>query len=140
MPCSGAIFFCPASYAYIASNEMRKKTILFIAFCLTNFSLLAQDSRSVGIKSNNTTAFFAQSKQAATLLEAYRNHPYTIYYDNLIVEYENRMKANVKKYKVMARKMKKPQYSDPSYFGHKRKPKKRAVGKRKFCRECEIVH
>ena len=140
MPSYGAIFFCKASYAYIASSEMRKNTVLFIAFYLINFSLLAQDSRSVGDKSNNTTAFFTQSKQATALLEAYRNHPYTIYYDNLIVEYEKRMKANVKKYEVMARKMKKPQYSDPSYFGHKRKPKKRAVGKRKYCKECEIVH
>ena len=140
MLCFGAIFFCQASYAYIASSEMRKNTILFIAFYLINFSLLAQDSRSVGDKSNNTSSFFIQSKQTAALLEAYRNHPYTIYYDNLIVEYEKRMKANAKKYEVMARKMKKPQYSDPSYFGHKRKPKKRAVGKRKFCKECEIVH
>ena len=102
--------------------------------------MLAQDSRSVGAKSKNNVVFLTQSKRATRLLEAYRNHPYTIYYDNLIVEYEKRMKANVHKYKVMARKMKKPQYSDPSYFGHKRKPKKRAVGKRKFCKECEIVH
>lgn len=119
---------------------MRKKTVLFIAALLINYSLLAQDSRSVGGKSKNKTVFISQSKQATALLEAYRNHPYTIYYDNLIVEYEKRMKTNAHKYKVMARKMKKPQYSDFSYFGHKRKPKKRAVGKRKFCKECEIVH
>lgn len=119
---------------------MRKNTLLFIAFYLINFSLLAQDSRNVGGKSKNKTVFLTQSKQAAALLEAYRIHPYTIYYDNLIVEYEKRMKTNAHKYKVMARKMKKPQYSDFSYFGHKRKPKKRAVGKRKFCKECEIVH
>ena len=55
-------------------------------------------------------------------------------------EFEERMEDNAKKYKKMARKMKKPQYSDPSYFGHKRKPKKRPVGKRKFCKECGIVH
>lgn len=140
MPRNGAIFFCPGSYAFIVSCEMRKNTILFIATFLINYSLLAQDSRSVGDKSKNNVVFLTQSKQATTLLEAYRNHPYTIYYDNLIVEYEKRMKANVHKYKVMARKMKKPQYSDPSYFGHKRKPKKRAVGKRKYCKECEIVH
>jgi hypothetical protein len=119
---------------------MRKKTILFIATFLVAYSLLAQDSRSVGAKSKKNTVFLAQSEQTAALLDAYRSHPYTIYYNNLIVEYEKRMKANVRKYKVMARKMKKPQYSDPSYFGHKRKPKKRAVGKRKFCKECEIVH
>lgn len=67
-------------------------------------------------------------------------HPYDFYFDQKIKEYEERMVANVKKYKKMARLMKKPQYSDPSYFGHKRKPKKRGPGKRKFCKECEIVH
>lgn len=35
---------------------------------------------------------------------------------------------------------KKPQYSNPAYFGHKKKPKKRKRGKRKFCKECGIVH
>ncbi|MTI21651.1 hypothetical protein E1176_11525 [Fulvivirga sp. RKSG066] len=50
------------------------------------------------------------------------------------------MEANAKKRKKMEREMQKPQYSDPSYFGHKRKPKKRPPGKRKFCKECKIVH
>lgn len=61
-------------------------------------------------------------------------------YDQLIDEYEDRMKANAKAYKKAAKEMKKPQYSDPAYFGHKRPPKKRPVGKRKFCKECGIVH
>ena len=62
------------------------------------------------------------------------------YYDQLVVEYHQRMKSNVRKYKKMARKMKKPKYSDPMYFGHKRKPKKRQGKKRKFCKECRIIH
>lgn len=32
------------------------------------------------------------------------------------------------------------QYSNSLYFGHEKKPKKRAVGKRIFCKECHIVH
>ena len=119
---------------------MRKIAIIVISTFLINYSLLAQDSRIVGNASKKNADFRTSLKQSDALLEVYRNHPYTLYYDNLIVEYEERMKANVHKYKVMARKMKKPQYSDPSYFGHKRKPKKRAVGKRKYCDECEIVH
>ena len=47
---------------------------------------------------------------------------------------------NKKKYKKRAKLSKKPQFSDPSYFGHKRKPKKRPPGKKKFCKACEIVH
>jgi hypothetical protein len=57
-----------------------------------------------------------------------------------IQEYQQRMKKNARKYNKVERIKDKPQYSDPSYFGHKRKPKKRPVGKRKFCKECGIVH
>lgn len=60
--------------------------------------------------------------------------------DQKIVEFEERMKRNAKEDRKEARIMKKPQYSDPAYFGHKRKPKKRKSGKRKLCKECGIVH
>lgn len=59
---------------------------------------------------------------------------------DLVKEYEERMEANAKRHKKEAKMAEKPQYSDPSYFGHKKKPKKRPVGKRKFCKECKIVH
>jgi len=63
-----------------------------------------------------------------------------VYYDKKIEEYKTRMKENSKRYKKMAKEMKKPQYSDPTYFGHKNPPKKRPPGKKKFCSICEIVH
>jgi hypothetical protein len=119
---------------------MRKIIILFILTALGHFSIFGQDSRSIGNSPQSKNYFLFSAKQVAAVLAAYQKHPYTLYYDNLIVEYEKRMKDNAHKYKVMARKMRKPQYSDPSYFGHKRKPKKRPVGKRKYCKECEIVH
>jgi hypothetical protein len=55
-------------------------------------------------------------------------------------EFEKRMKDNAKKYRKMEKEMRKPQYSDPMYFGHKRKPKKRPPGKQKFCKECGMKH
>lgn len=49
--------------------------------------------------------------------------------------------ANAKKYRKMAHDMETdPRYNDPSYFGHKHKPKKHRPGKKKFCKECGIVH
>jgi hypothetical protein len=57
-----------------------------------------------------------------------------------VQEYQQRMKKNAKKYNKIERQKDKPQYSDPMYFGHKRKPKKRPVGKRKFCKVCGIEH
>lgn len=60
--------------------------------------------------------------------------------DQLIAEYEDRMKQNVKEKRKKAKAMEKPQYSDWTYFGHKRKPKKRSPDKMKFCDECGIRH
>ncbi len=61
-------------------------------------------------------------------------------YDQAIFEAQERQKQNAEKYARMEREMKKPQYSDPTYFGHKRKPKKRKPGKKKFCKECGMWH
>ena len=65
---------------------------------------------------------------------------YEITMEQKVLEFEERMEANAKAYKKQQKEMQKPQYSDPSYFGHKRKPKIRKLGKRKFCKECGIVH
>lgn len=57
-----------------------------------------------------------------------------------VAEFRQRMK---KVYKQKAKEEKlaeKPQYSNPLYFGHKKPPKKRPLGKRKYCEECGIVH
>ena len=60
--------------------------------------------------------------------------------DQQVIEYQERMKAVAKQNRKDARLARKPQYSDPMYFGHKRKPKKRKPGKRKLCMECLVVH
>ncbi len=60
--------------------------------------------------------------------------------DQLVEEYKQRMKRNARKARKKEKEMQKPQYSDPSYFGHKRKPKKRSPDKMKFCKECGIRH
>jgi hypothetical protein len=115
---------------------------LFYLIILTlsiSISASAQDSRVVEERTNNAQKVYS-AEEIQAIRTALDNHPYTKYYDRLIEEYKERMEANVKKYKKMSREMQKPQYSDPMYFGHKRKPKKRAVGKRKYCKECEIVH
>ena len=61
-------------------------------------------------------------------------------FDKKVEEYEKRMVNNAKRNEKMAKEMKKPQYSDPTYFGHKKKPKKRPPGKKKFCKECQMFH
>lgn len=63
-----------------------------------------------------------------------------VYYDQKVEEFKDRMEEAAKRYKKMEKEMKKPQYSDPTYFGHKHKPKKRPPGKKKFCKVCGIWH
>lgn len=54
---------------------------------------------------------------------------------------EDLKEANAKKYAKMAKDMENnPRYNDPSYFGHKHKPKKHRPGKKKFCKECGMTH
>ncbi len=65
---------------------------------------------------------------------------YSAYFNGLVGEYEDRMQANVKKRNSLAKEYSKPQYSDPSYFGHKKAPKKRANGKKRKCKECHMWH
>ncbi|HYG04608.1 MAG TPA: hypothetical protein VD927_19305 [Chryseosolibacter sp.] len=55
-------------------------------------------------------------------------------------EFEARMVRTVKQIRKREKGMKKPQYSDPMYFGHKRPPKKHKAGHLKFCKECGIRH
>jgi len=61
-------------------------------------------------------------------------------FDKKIEEFEKRMELNAKKNEKMEKELKKPQYSDPTYFGHKHKPKKRPPGKKKYCKECGMYH
>lgn len=55
-------------------------------------------------------------------------------------EYEDRMSARAKTYRYNERMLMKPQYANPAYFGHKRKPKRHAPGKIRYCKECGIRH
>lgn len=55
-------------------------------------------------------------------------------------EYYERVEAVAKTRRKNERLSLKPQYSDPSYFGHKRPPKKNPPHKMKFCKECGIRH
>jgi len=55
-------------------------------------------------------------------------------------EFYERVEQAAKEKKKLMRKLAKSQYSDPSYFGHKKKPKRRPPHKMRFCDECHIRH
>jgi len=115
---------------------MAKVSFLVFGILLVSFSeIMAQNSRDPNSSKTSTanTKTFKKSKK-------FSKKAYDQKYDQAIEDYKKLMKENKKKYAKMEKDMKKPQYSDPLYFGHKKPPKKRKTGKRKFCKECSIVH
>ncbi|HCM77194.1 MAG TPA: hypothetical protein DIS90_12475 [Cytophagales bacterium] len=55
-------------------------------------------------------------------------------------EFYKRVELAAKDKQRMLKKLSKPQFSNPAYFGHKKKPKKRPAHKMKYCTECHIRH
>jgi len=55
-------------------------------------------------------------------------------------EFYERIEKGAKEKQRVLRKLAKPQYSDPRYFGHKRIPKRHRANKMKYCGECGIRH
>jgi hypothetical protein len=65
---------------------------------------------------------------------------YNTQFDQKVQEYYVRMEENAKRYRKLDKDMRRPQFADPTYFGHNRPPKKRPPGKKKFCKVCGMVH
>jgi uncharacterized protein YjcR len=120
------IFSCVLATGGIAQSKSSKKES-------NKTSANSRSASAVDIGSEN--AIFMDTKKSAVKR---KSDIKTM--DDLKREQKERMIANVKKYEKMAKEMEKPQYSDPSYFGHKNPPKKRKPGKKKFCKECRIRH
>jgi len=124
---------------------MHKVVYLFLLFLSLSVMAQAQTKNKSQTTKGDTYNFRSEynakpsKKEVRKAKKAYKNS-YARQFDVKIEEYEDRMQANAKKYKKLAHEAEKPQYSDPTYFGHKKKPKKRKTGKKKFCKECQIVH
>jgi hypothetical protein len=55
-------------------------------------------------------------------------------------KYYERKALVEKERRKVEKELMKPQYSDFTYFGHKRPPKRHKVGKLKYCKECGLRH
>ena len=98
-------------------------------------SIFAQNSRDIDNSANTST----QNKKSVKIFKSGKNSSFKTQEEGEKV-YEDRMKQVAKDIKKSMRMLKKPQYSDKSYFGHKRPPKKRPLSRRKLCKVCGIVH
>ena len=59
---------------------------------------------------------------------------------NEVEEFRERLRKQYRQKAKEEKRASKPQYTDPTYFGHKNPPKKRKNGKKKFCKECGLAH
>lgn len=110
-------------------------------FLLISSQSYGQNTRSVEeiLEQRSARQSTRKKKKKFSLFKKKQDTPFKTSAD-MRAEYEQRMKDNMKQARKEGRMSRKPQYSDPSYFGHKKKPKKRPPGKKKFCKECHIVH
>ncbi|WP_375578745.1 hypothetical protein ABWH96_17215 [Marivirga tractuosa] len=99
-----------------------------------------QNPSSLNPESNKNYGQRPQARQETWFFGLFKKKKKLSWGDQLIAEYEERMENNAKEKRKKAKEMEKPQYSDWTYFGHKRKPKKRPPEKMKYCDECGIRH
>lgn len=112
--------------------------LFFISFCFASGYSQSKEDNSFAPVSEESSAL--QKKLIKKKGKKSNRALFNKNMDNKIKEFDKRMMANARQDRKEARMALKPQYSDPLYFGHKRKPKKRPPGKRKFCKECHLTH
>ena len=122
---------------YVQNNILLMSKVVFSFLFMISIlhSIFAQNSRDIDNSANTST----QNKKSVKIFKSGKNNSFKTQEEGVKV-YEDRMKQVAKDIKKSMRKLKKPQYSDKSYFGHKRPPKKRPLSRRKLCKVCGIVH
>lgn len=120
---------------------MNTQTILLLVFLLAANQVLwaqsKQQAESNGQPSSLTPYYPEKTKEVKK--DSKRLKGGKITYDARDKFYD-RMERVAKENRKAEKELQKPQYSDPTYFGHKRPPKRRPPGKIKYCKECGIRH
>jgi hypothetical protein len=114
------------------------RSLVFLFFVLGASCIMAQTTRDVGAPKPPKPMYRAEKKSDKGILKSLFNKEDKA--DDETAEFRKRMKSVSKKRRKELRLAEKPQYSDPLYFGHKKPPKRRKNGKKKFCKECGLVH
>ena len=128
-------------------RKVSKSALIFMVFfslaAILPGEIVAQTSREVESAKSVTAAKEnpqAQEKVSKRQARKRKEKTYSAYFNNLVGEYEGRIKDNAQEHKKIEKELRKPQYSDRTYFGHKKKPKKRKNGQKKLCKECHMWH
>jgi hypothetical protein len=123
-------------------------TIIFVLLLAGSQVVLAQSKKKKEVAKEESTngqpsslAPYNPEKQKSAEIEKKKTRkPSRKVTYNARDKFYDRMEAVAKENRKAEKELKKPQYSDPSYFGHKRPPKRRPAGKLKYCKECGLRH
>lgn len=121
---------------------MKRLYIIAFAIFLSGVAL-GQDTRSAETPKPPRPQYQAVKKEKKSLfsfLKKKKTDPHSSTKAEEVAAFRKRMKKVYKQKAKEEKLAKKPEYSDPSYFGHKRPPKKRPPGKQKFCKVCKMKH
>lgn len=118
---------------------MKFLPVFVVIFFGLAFGVHAQSTRDVGAKP--PAPVYQASKKKTFSLGLFKKKETSIKSGvETQAEFEQRMKAVNRQKKKEARMAGKPEYANKFYFGHKREPKKRPNGKKKYCKICEFAH
>ena len=107
--------------------------VVLCILLIPNFGF-SQNSLDPTIQKSKPTQKHYAPKRTRTVTKK-KNVKHTAQY-----EFYNRVELAAKEKQRLLKILSKRQFSDPTYFGHKRKPKRRVPHKMKFCHECHIRH
>ena len=112
-----------------------KQVFLAVVFFCATLAAYGQSSKDVAPPTPPAPRYQAKKDKKVSVAKIFKKKPKS---DREV--FEERMKEVAKQKDKEARLAKKPRYSNPLYFGHKKPPKKRPLHKRKLCKTCNIVH
>lgn len=115
---------------------MNRLSIYFVGLLVFVAAIAsAQTSLSPLPKSSNKTSGFYSPKLAKTVKHKKPKAKHTAQY-----EFYKRVEKAARDKQRILKKLAKPQFSNPAYFGHKKKPKKRPPHRMRYCSDCHIRH
>ena len=111
--------------------SVKQLTFLTLLLIFASMPLLAQTSISshkseTTEKADASGRTFRRTRVRGHVKTAFPRNPY--------------LERSMRERRRLEEDMRKPQYTDKMYFGHKRPPQKRSLRRRRLCRECAIVH
>ncbi|MFY0606610.1 MAG: hypothetical protein JXR10_07840 [Cyclobacteriaceae bacterium] len=121
---------------------MLKGVIGLVFLCFLSLSAISQTTRDVAPTPPKPTYQSSKKvkKKKGFIQRVFNKQTEIKTGQEEVIEFRKKMAKNSKEKAKQEKKYATAQYQNPLYFGHKKPPKKRKNGKKKFCKECGLTH